>query len=159
MSKGTVNKVILIGRLGADPELRYTPSGRPVANFRLATNESWKDKEGQQQERTEWHTIVIWDKQAEIAGEYLRKGSLIYVEGRLQTREFGEQENQKKRTTEIVVQRFQMLNKPPGSTGSTGSRPADGQPLEEPAKTGDKSGNTNETDEAGDLGGDDDLPF
>ncbi len=80
---GSVNKVILIGRLGKDPEIRYTPSGQPVANFTLATNEVWNDKQGQRQERTEWHRIVVWGKQAEHCGQYLAKGRQVYIEGRL----------------------------------------------------------------------------
>jgi single-strand DNA-binding protein len=111
MSRGTVNKVILIGRLGADPEIRYTPSGRAVTNFRIATSETWKDKDGQQQERTEWHSIVLWDKQAEISAEYLKKGSHVYIEGRLQTRTWEGQDGAQRRTTEVVAQRMQMLDK------------------------------------------------
>ena len=110
MSKGTVNKAILIGRLGADPDVRHTNSGQAVANFRIATNESWKDKDGQQQERTEWHNIVFWDKQAEIAGQYLGKGSLVFIEGRLQTRSWEDDSGTKRLTTEIVGQRMQMLD-------------------------------------------------
>ena len=141
MSKGTVNKVILIGRLGADPEIRYTPSGRAVTNYRIATNESWKDKEGQQQERTEWHNIVLWDKQAEISAEYLKKGSLIYIEGRLQTRTWEGQDGAQRRTTEVVGQRMQMLD-------SRGSRPSEPAVPEEPPM-----------DSGPNLGGDDNLPF
>ena len=111
MGKGSVNKAILIGHLGSDPEIRYTPSGRAVTSFRMATNEVWKDKDGQQQERTEWHNIVLWDKQAEISAEYLRKGSHVYVEGRLQTRTWEGQDGVQRRTTEIVAQRMQMLDK------------------------------------------------
>ncbi|UCE19129.1 MAG: single-stranded DNA-binding protein [Gemmatimonadota bacterium] len=111
MARGTVNKAILIGRLGADPEIRYTPSGRAVTNFRIATNEIWRDKEGQQQDRTEWHSIVLWDKLAEISAEYLKKGSHVYVEGRLQTRTWEGQDGVQRRTTEIVALRMQMLDK------------------------------------------------
>lgn len=111
MARGTVNKVILIGRLGADPEIRYTPSGRAVANFRIATDEVWRDREGQLQERTEWHNIVMWGRQAEICNEFLRKGSHVYVEGRLQTREWEGQDGIKRRTTEIVAQRMQILDR------------------------------------------------
>ena len=109
MARG-VNKVILIGNLGSDPEVRYTPDGVPVANFSLATNESWNDKDGQRQERTEWHRLVLWRRQAEVAQQYLKKGSKIYVEGRLQTRSWDDQSGQKRYTTEIVVNDMQMLD-------------------------------------------------
>src|SRR5690349_15299440 len=106
---GGVNKVILIGNLGADPEVRFTPGGQAVANFRIATSESWKDKNGQPQERTEWHRIVVWGKLAELCGEYLKKGRQCFVEGRLQTREWTNKENQKQWTTEIVAQQVTFL--------------------------------------------------
>ena len=109
MARG-INKVILIGNLGSDPEVRYTPDGVPVANFSLATNESWNDKDGQRQERTEWHRLVLWRRQAEVAQQYLKKGSKIYVEGRLQTRSWDDQSGQKRYTTEIVVNDMQMLD-------------------------------------------------
>ncbi|MBM3277724.1 MAG: single-stranded DNA-binding protein [Candidatus Handelsmanbacteria bacterium] len=110
MSRG-VNKVILIGNIGSDPEVKYTASGVPVVNFSLATSESWTDKgSGQRQERTEWHRLVLWRKLAEIAGQYLKKGSKIYVEGRLQTRSWDDQSGQKKYMTEIVVDDMQMLD-------------------------------------------------
>lgn len=106
----SVNKVILIGNLGRDPELRYTSGGTPVANFPLATTDRWNDAaSGEKRERTEWHRIVVWSKQAEIAGEYLRKGRQIYVEGSLQTREWTDRDGNKRYTTEIKAQRFQML--------------------------------------------------
>lgn len=104
-----VNKVILIGRLGGDPEVRYTTNGGAVANFNLATNESWTDKNGQKQERTEWHRVVIWGKMAELCGQYLSKGRQAYVEGRLQTREWNDKEGNKRYTTEIVAQSIQFL--------------------------------------------------
>jgi len=100
---GSVNKVILIGNLGRDPEVRYTPSGQAVANFTVATNEAWTDKAGQKQERTEWHRVVVWGKAAENCGEYLSKGRSVYVEGRLQTREWTNKEGDKQFTTEIVA--------------------------------------------------------
>lgn len=109
MARG-VNKVILIGNLGSDPEIKYTPSGAPVVNVNLATSDSWTDREGQRQERTEWHRLVIWRKLAEIAGQYLRKGSKIYVEGRLETRSWDDQSGQKRYTTEIVVNEMTMLD-------------------------------------------------
>ncbi|HEY2119250.1 MAG TPA: single-stranded DNA-binding protein [Candidatus Acidoferrum sp.] len=105
----SVNKVILVGRLGKDPEVRFTSGGQAVANFSMATDSSYKDKSGERQKRTEWHKIVVWGKQAEIAQKYLKKGSLIFVDGRLQTREWQDKEGQKKYTTEIVVNDFRML--------------------------------------------------
>lgn len=105
-----VNKVILIGNLGADPEVKYTSSGVAVANFNLATSESWTDKSGERQERTEWHRLVLWRKLAEIAGQYLKKGGKIYVEGKLQTRSWDDQSGQKRYTTEVVVDEMQMLD-------------------------------------------------
>ncbi len=98
-----VNKVILIGNLGRDPEVRYTPSGQAVANFTVATNEAWTDKSGQKQERTEWHRVVVWGKTAENCGEYLSKGRQVYIEGRLQTREWTNKEGAKQYTTEVVA--------------------------------------------------------
>ena len=111
MARG-VNKVILIGNLGSDPEIRYTPGGAAVANVSLATTDSWTDrKSGDKQDRTEWHRLVFWSKLAEIAGQYLKKGSKIYVEGRLQTRSWDDQQTgQKKYTTEIVVNDMTMLD-------------------------------------------------
>jgi single-strand DNA-binding protein len=106
---GSVNKVILIGRLGKDPELKYTPSGVPVAKFSLATDESFKDRNGEQQKRTEWHNIVAWQKLAEICGEYLTKGKLVYIEGRIQSRQWEDQEKNKRTAYEIIAQRMQML--------------------------------------------------
>ncbi|MFB0526227.1 MAG: single-stranded DNA-binding protein [bacterium] len=110
MARGTVNKVILIGRLGSDPELRYTPNGDAVANFRIATNRVWKDREGNQQERTEWHRIVAWRKLAERCGEYLRKGSHVYIEGRLETRSWEDKNGNRRYVTEIITNRMQMLD-------------------------------------------------
>ncbi|WP_024871740.1 single-stranded DNA-binding protein [Tolumonas lignilytica] len=110
MARG-VNKVIIVGNLGQDPEVRYMPNGNAVANFTVATSESWKDQQGQLQERTEWHRIVVYRRLAEIAGEYLRKGAKVYLEGRLQTREWVDQQSQQKRyTTEIIVNEMQMLD-------------------------------------------------
>ena len=107
----SVNKVMLIGNLGADPEIRYTPSGAAVANFRMATREQWTTKEGEKQDRTEWHRIVAWRRLGEICGEYLHKGSLVYVEGRLQTRSWEDRDGNKRYTTEIVAQAMQMLDR------------------------------------------------
>src|SRR4029077_14527294 len=104
-----VNKVILVGRLGKDPETRYTSSGQAVCNFTMATDETYRDRAGERQKRTEWHRIVVWAKQAEIAQQYLRKGSLVFVEGRIQTRQWDDREGQKRTTVEIVANNFRML--------------------------------------------------
>ncbi|MBV1790326.1 single-stranded DNA-binding protein [Marinobacterium sp. D7] len=117
MARG-INKVILIGNLGGDPEVRYMPSGNAVTNVTLATSESWKDKQsGQQQERTEWHRVVFFNRLAEIAGEYLRKGSKVYVEGSLRTRKWQGQDGQDRYTTEIVASELQMLDGRGGESG------------------------------------------
>jgi single-strand DNA-binding protein len=105
----SVNKVILIGRLGRDPEVRYTPGGKAVANFSIATSEQWTNKEGTKTEQTEWHRIVAWGRTGEVCGEYLKKGSMVYIEGRLQTRSWEDREGVKKYTTEVVAQVMQML--------------------------------------------------
>jgi len=113
----SVNKVILIGNLGKDPEVKYTPSGTPVAKLALATNERYKDKSGEWQDRTEWHNIVLWQRLAEIAGEYLKKGNKVYIEGRLQTRSWDDkQTNQKKYMTEVVANDLVLL----GGRGEAG---------------------------------------
>ena len=117
----SVNKVILIGNVGRDPEIRYMPSGDAMVNLSLATTDTWKDKTGEKQEKTEWHRVVIFGKTAEIAGQYLRKGSQIYIEGRLQTRKWTDKEGQEKYTTEIVADRMQML----GSRGGGADAPMD----------------------------------
>jgi single-strand DNA-binding protein len=105
----SVNKVILVGRLGQNPEVRYTPSGAAVANFSVATNESWTDKSGQKQERTEWHRVVVWGKLAELCAQYLAKGRQCYLEGRLQTRQWQDKDGQTKYTTEVQAQTVQFL--------------------------------------------------
>lgn len=105
----SVNKAILVGRLGRDPETRYTSGGQAVCNFTLATDETYKDRNGERQKRTEWHRIVVWAKQAEIAQQYLHKGSLVFVEGRIQTRQWDDREGQKRTTVEIVATNFRML--------------------------------------------------
>jgi single-strand DNA-binding protein len=139
-----VNKVILVGNLGANPEMRFTQGGQHVANLRLATTERWTDRNGQKQEATEWHRVVVWGKQAEIVGQYLTKGRQVYVEGRIRTRQWQDQAGQKRYSTEIVAQNVQML-------GGRGER----SPEEAGAVVG--------TDEpaAGDFGPspDDDIPF
>lgn len=121
MATKGVNKVILVGNLGNDPEVRYMPNGNAVANLSLATSESWKDQQGQVQERTEWHRLTMYRRLAEIAGEYLKKGSQIYVEGKLQTRKWQDQQGQDRYTTEIIVDQMQMLGGRGGEGGGTGS--------------------------------------
>ena len=123
----SVNKVILVGNLGRDPESRFLPDGGAVCNFSIATTDKWKDKSGEQQERTEWHRIATFNKLAEICGEYLKKGSQVYIEGRLQTRKWQDKDGQERYTTEIVADRMQMLGSRAGGTESMGrseSRPA-----------------------------------
>ena len=153
----SVNRVILIGNLGKDPETRYLPSGDAVANFSIATTEKFKDKSGTQQEHTEWHRISFFGRQAEIAGEYLKKGSPVYVEGRIRTRKWQDKEGQDRYTTEIVGDRMQLLGSRGGSenmvrepaAASTGSgAPAAGGEKRPPAK---KGGGFDEMD--------DDIPF
>ncbi|MEO5970658.1 MAG: single-stranded DNA-binding protein [Bdellovibrionia bacterium] len=116
----SVNKVILVGRLGQTPEVRYTPSGAAVGNFSIATNENWMDKSGQKQERTEWHKIVVWGKTAENCSQFLAKGRQVYVEGRLQTRQWQDKDNQTKYTTEVVAQTVQFLG---GNQGASAGGP------------------------------------
>ena len=106
----SVNKVILVGRLGKDPEVKYTQGGTPVARFSLATDETWKDQAGEKQQRTEWHNIVAWSKLAEICGQYLTKGRLIYIEGRLQTRTWEDKDGNKRSTTEVRADNMVMLS-------------------------------------------------
>ena len=118
MARG-INKVILVGNLGRDPEVRYTPSGAAVANLAVATSESWKDKQtGEQQERTEWHRVVMFNRLGEIAGEYLKKGSKVYIEGKLQTRKWQDNSGQDRYTTEIVANEMQMLDSRGGGGAS-----------------------------------------
>ena len=143
-----VNKVILVGNLGSDPELRSTPSGTSVCEFRLATNESWKGKDGQSQDRTEWHRIVVWGRLGENCSKFLSKGRQVFLEGRLQTRSWEDKEGNKRYTTEIVARDVQFL----GSGGGGGQRGGDGPPPP--------------TDDFGAAsgggfggGGDDDIPF
>jgi len=125
MARG-VNKVILVGNLGKDPEIRYMPNGNAVANLTLATTESWKDKQtGDQQEKTEWHRIVMFRRLAEIAGEYLKKGSQVYIEGKLQTRKWQDNSGNDRYTTEIVANEMQMLG---GRSGGSAGFPADSAP-------------------------------
>ena len=146
MARG-VNKVILIGNLGKDPEVRYMPNGQAVANVTIATSESWKDKNtGEQQERTEWHRVVFFRRLAEIAGEYLKKGARIYVEGRLQTRKWQDNQGQDRYTTEIIANEMQMLGNAGGGSNFNSAPPSDMETGNEPAMAA-----------AGDF--DDDIPF
>jgi single-strand DNA-binding protein len=142
MSRG-INKVILVGNLGADPDTRYMPNGKAVTNIRIATSESWKDKQtGDMKERTEWHTVVAYEKLAEIIAEYTRKGSQVYIEGKLHTRKWQDKDGKDRYTTEIIAQQMQMLGGKP-----QGERPAR-QEQQRPAAP-----------PADDGGFDDDIPF
>jgi single-strand DNA-binding protein len=145
-----LNKVLLIGNLGRDPEVRSTPSGQPVASFTLATNRRWKDKTGARQEQTEWHNIVVWGRQAEIAGQYLTKGKQIFVEGRLQTRSWEDRQSGEKRyRTEIVCESFQMLGQRGGDFEAAAAAPSAGAPSYDEASYGGAGGDVE----------DDDIPF
>ncbi|MFH4684324.1 single-stranded DNA-binding protein [Vibrio diabolicus] len=128
MSRGSVNKVILVGNLGNDPEIRYMPNGGAVANITIATSDSWRDKAtGEQREKTEWHRVVLFGKLAEVAGEYLRKGSQVYIEGQLQTRKWQDQSGQDRYSTEVVVQGFNGVMQMLGGRGQGGGAPMGGQ--------------------------------
>lgn len=147
----SVNKVILIGNLGADPETRYLPSGDAVTNIRIATTENWKDKSGEKQEHTEWHRISFFGRLAEIAGEYLKKGSPVYIEGRIRTRKWQDKEGQDKYSTEIVADRMQLL-------GSRGGGGEGGGMREAPAGGG--GGSKSQAKKGGGFDDmDDDIPF
>lgn len=131
---GSINKVILIGRLGRDPEVKYTPSGQAVAKFSIATDETYKDRNGEQQRRTEWHNIVAWRRLAEICGEYLVKGKLVYIEGRIQTRQWEDREGNKRNTTEIVAREMKMLSpKGEGDISESSSQQSESTPAPAPA--------------------------
>ena len=142
----SINKVILVGRLGRDPEMKYTASGTPFCRFSIATDDAWTDKgSGEKQERTEWHSIVVWDRLAEICNQYLNKGKLVYIEGSLQTREWDDKEGVKRKTTEVRARDMVMLSSAPGGGGGgEGSGPS--RP-----ETGGGSSSTAITD--------DDIPF
>lgn len=148
----SVNKVILVGRLGRDPETRYTGGGQAVANFSVATDESYRDRNGERQKRTEWHKIVVWGKQAEIAQQYLKKGSLVFIEGRIQSREWQDKEGQKRTSFEIVANSFRMLG------GRSDNPPGTG-----PSRGGDEFDQASHGDEAAPSAGpeisDEDIPF
>ncbi|MEZ4368977.1 MAG: single-stranded DNA-binding protein [Kofleriaceae bacterium] len=150
---GGVNKVILLGNLGADPDMRYTPSGQGVCELRVATNESWNDKNGQRQERTEWHRVVVWGKRAEVVSKYLSKGRQVYIEGRIQTRSYDDKEGVKRYITEIIANDVQFIGGGGGGGGRDGGgrRDAGGDDGPPPAGDGDMG-----------YGGgspDDDIPF
>jgi len=152
----SVNKVILVGRLGRDPETRYTGGGQAVCNFSLATDETYKDRSGERQKRTEWHKIVLWGKQAEIAQQYLKKGSQIFIEGRIQSREWTDKEGQKRTSFEIVGTNFRMLDSRSASmgAGAGATRGAAASPdyeAEGPAPSGEEHAGPEVTDE--------DIPF
>jgi single-strand DNA-binding protein len=145
----SINKVILIGNLGRDPELRYTQGGSAVTNFTLATNEKWRDKDGNNQERTEWHRIVVWGRSAENCAQYLQKGSSVFIEGRLQTREWEDKEGQKRQTTEINAASVQFLSSRGGAGGAGGPSGGGG-----PSGSGEPSGGG-----PGPAPSGDDIPF
>jgi len=121
-----VNKVVLVGRIGRNPEIKYLQSGAPVANFSVATSETWKDKNGAKQEKTEWHNIIAWNKLAEICGEYVTKGMMVFIEGKLQTRSWEDKNGGKRQTTEIVAETIKMLGggKPKETPQESGGAPA-----------------------------------
>lgn len=150
----SVNKVILVGRLGKDPELRYTPNGSPVARFSLATSESWTDKGGEKQEKTQWHNIVAWSKLAEICNQYLVKGKMVFIEGRLETREYNDRDGNKRRITEIIARDMVMLDSRSAEAregfggGDSHVRPEPAAPVVHPGHG-----------EAAEQPTDDDIPF
>jgi single-strand DNA-binding protein len=158
MARG-VNKVIIVGNLGGDPETRYMPSGSAVTNFTVATNESWKDKQtGEQKERTEWHKVAMFNRLAEIAAEYLRKGSQVYIEGKLRTRKWQGQDGQDRYTTEIIADEMQMLGGR-GGAGGGGSFGGGGQQGGGQQGGGQQSGGGNAPPQPGPDDFDDDIPF
>ena len=153
----SVNKVILIGRLGKDPETKFTQGGVAIARFSLATDESWKDQNGEQQQRTEWHNVVAWRRLAEICGQYLIKGKLVYIEGRLQTRSWEDKEGNKRTTTEVQADKMVMLSggRPEEGSGGRPEEDSDGSPeggREIPTQPSPDSSSKNEIT-------DDDIPF
>ncbi len=148
-----VNRVILVGHLGGDPEMRYTSSGTPVTNFSLATNERWNNQDGERQERTEWHKIVTWSKLAEISNQYLTKGQLVFIEGRIQTREWDDRDGNKRRTTEIIASDMRMMS-PRSSDGPRQEQEQEQEPVGVAAEGG------NPAEEQMDAGvTEDDIPF
>jgi single-strand DNA-binding protein len=160
-----VNKVIILGHLGQDPDMRYTPSGDAIANFSIATSESFKDKDGNKQERTEWHRVVLFRRIAEIAGEYLRKGSMAYIEGRLQTRKWTDKDGVEKYTTEIVGDKLQLVGSKREEGGQEQApRPAarqnnGGQPNAQHGSSSQSRGGSGPAPTNDDDGFGDDIPF
>ncbi|MGC1483135.1 MAG: single-stranded DNA-binding protein [Candidatus Acidiferrum sp.] len=156
----SVNKVILVGRLGRDPETRYTGGGQAVANFSVATDESYKDKNGERQKRTEWHKIVVWGKQAEIAQQYLKKGSLVFIEGRIQSREWQDKEGQKRTSFEIVANNFRMLGGRGDNAGGGGggAQRSGGDDVEAHAAPAEDSYGGTQTPSGPEIS-DEDIPF
>ena len=144
----SVNKIILVGNLGADPEVRYMPSGEAVVNLRLATTDTWKDKDGNKQESTEWHRVAFFGRQAEVCGQYLRKGSQIYVEGSIRTRKYTDKDGAEKYATEVRGERMQMLGSRQACDSATAPRPASQPAAQQAAPAGNF-----------DAGFDDDMPF
>ncbi|HEX9875003.1 MAG TPA: single-stranded DNA-binding protein [Deferrimonas sp.] len=154
----SVNKVILVGNLGKDPELRYTPAGAAVATFSLATSERYKDKQGQMQEKTEWHNVVAWRQLAEICGKFLHKGKQVYIEGKIQTRSYDDRDGNKKYITEIVADQMQMLGRA-GDEGGGSQRQA--EPRQERPAASHQSQSTPAYEDFADppFNPDDDIPF
>lgn len=153
----SVNKVILVGNLGQDPEVRYTPSGAAVANFSIATTDRWTNKQsGQPEERTEWHRIVVWNKLAELCKEYLHKGRAVYVEGRLQTRSWEDKDGNKRSTTEIVAQTIQFLGNRERAASGDYQRST---PTAEPGQSPSQSTPTSTDNGPPPFGEDNDIPF
>ncbi|MEP6861444.1 MAG: single-stranded DNA-binding protein [Deltaproteobacteria bacterium] len=164
---GGVNKVILVGNLGADPDMRYTPSGQGVCELRVATSESWNDKNGQRQERVEWHRIVVWGKRAEVCSKYLSKGRQVYIEGRIQTRTYDDKDGNKRYITEVIANDVQFLgggNREGGGAGGGGGgggggRKDDGPPPSDADFGGSGGGYGGGGGGGGGGGPDDDIPF
>ncbi len=163
----SVNKVILLGNLGRDPETRYTTGGDAVTNLNIATSEQWKDKSGEKQERTEWHRVVLFGRQAEIAGEYLKKGRSVYIEGRLQTRKYTDKDGVEKYSTEIVADRMQLIGGSREGGGGDDEMPGGGGGARPPSRGGSGGGAGGQRPAAGGGSGgkkpgedfDDDIPF
>ena len=160
MARG-INKVILIGNLGQDPEVKYMPNGGAVTNVTIATSESWKDKNtGEQQDKTEWHRVVFFRRLAEIAGEYLKKGSKVYIEGKLQTRKWQDQSGNDRYTTEIVANEMQMLDSRSGGASGGDFKPSSNQSSSNQSSSGQSSNQQPATAPAGGFDDfDDDIPF
>jgi single-strand DNA-binding protein len=161
----SVNKVILVGNLGRDPETRYMPDGGAITNVSIATTDTWKDKNGDKQERTEWHRVAFFGKLAEISGEYLKKGSQVYIEGRLQTRKWQDKDGQEKYTTEIVADRMQMLGRREGMGGGDSDAGSGGGGYDRGERSGPPSGASGSSKQQAKGGAtkfddmDDDIPF